>query len=302
MILNDTPTNEAVLSNVGAVSAFTIKATAKSFKILSDGLYANKIRAIIREISCNAHDSHIAAGQTLPFIVHLPNSMEPYFSVRDFGVGLSHDQVVDIFTSFFTSTKTESNDFIGALGLGSKSPFSYTDNFTVTTVKDGVRGIYTAFINDTGVPSIALMMSESTDQPNGVEVRFAVVDRYDFRRFTDEATNVFKFWKNRPTITGVIDFQFEDPQIVDRDIVPGVHTLGNSYYRQTYAVMGNIAYPIEVPSADTIINADYRCMLNCGLVLEFNIGELDFQASREGLSYVPLTLNSKYVLFGTFTL
>lgn len=290
MILSDTPTNEAILSNVGAVSEFTIKATAKSFRILSDGLYANKVRAIIRELSCNAWDSHVAHGNTdVPFVVHLPNSMEPFFSVRDFGTGLSADQVTSIFTSFFTSTKTGSNDFIGALGLGSKSPFSYTDNFTVTAVKDGVKGIYTAFINEFGVPSIALMMSEATTEPSGVEIKFAVNDRYDFGKFRDEARYVFKYWKNRPTITGNAGFEFSNPTYKDQNIVPGVHSLDGAY--SSVAIMGNIAYPIEVPSADTGLG-QLRPLLDCGLVLEFGIGELDFQASREGLSYVPLTVNS----------
>jgi hypothetical protein len=290
MILSDTPTNEAILSNVGAVSEFTIKATAKSFRILSDGLYANKIRAIIREVSCNALDSHVANGNTnVPFVVHLPNSMEPFFSVRDFGTGLSADQVTSIFTSFFTSTKTGSNDFIGALGLGSKSPFSYTDNFTVTAVKDGVKGIYTAFINEFGVPSIALMMSEATTEPSGVEIKFAVNDHYDFGKFRDEARYVFKYWKNRPTITGNARFEFSNPTYKDQNIVPGVHSLDGGY--GSVAIMGNIAYPIEVPSADTGL-AQLRSLLDCGLVIEFGIGELDFQASREGLSYVPLTINS----------
>lgn len=291
MITSDIPTSPAILSNVGAVSEFTIKATSRSFSILSSGLYANKIRAIIREVSCNALDSHVAHGNTdVPFVVHLPNSMEPYFSVRDFGTGLSADQVTSIFTSFFTSTKTGSNDFIGALGLGSKSPFSYTDNFTVTAVKDGVKGIYTAFIGNDGVPSIALMFSEDTTEPSGVEIKFAVNDRYDFGKFRDEARQVFKYWRNRPTITGSTGFEFSDPIYKDQNIVPGVHSLDGGYYNSV-AIMGNIAYPIEIPHADTTLGK-LRSLLECGLVLEFGIGELDFQASREGLSYVPLTVNS----------
>ena len=35
MILNNTPTNKAVLSNVAQVNSFAIKATANSFQILS---------------------------------------------------------------------------------------------------------------------------------------------------------------------------------------------------------------------------------------------------------------------------
>ena len=168
MILNNTPQDQAVLANVGQVGEFRIRNSAKAFNILSSGLYANKIRAIIRELSCNAVDSHVAAGKSdTPFDVHLPNQLEPHFSIRDYGTGLNHDQVTNIYTTYFESTKTDSNDFIGALGLGSKSPFSYTDNFTVTAIKDGRKGIYTAFINEKSVPSIALMMEEETDEPAG---------------------------------------------------------------------------------------------------------------------------------------
>ena len=169
MILNNAPQNEAVLSNVGEIGEFRIRNSAKAFNILSSGLYANKIRAIIRELSCNAIDSHTAAGKLdTQFEVHIPNALEPHFSIRDFGTGLTHEQVTNIYATYFESTKTDSNAFIGALGLGSKSPFSYTDNFTVTAIKDGKKGIYSAFINGEGVPSIALMMSEDTDEHAGV--------------------------------------------------------------------------------------------------------------------------------------
>jgi len=55
--------------------------------------------------------------------------------------------------------------------------------------------------------------------------------------------------------------------------------------------MGNIGYPIQIPSADKTLGK-LSALLNCGLVMHFNIGELDFQASREGLSYIPQTINA----------
>jgi hypothetical protein len=54
--------------------------------------------------------------------------------------------------------------------------------------------------------------------------------------------------------------------------------------------MGNIAYPIDIPNADKSIDPDLRQLLACGLEMHFGIGELDFQASREGLSYIPETV------------
>lgn len=291
MIINNAPTHEAVLSNVGEIGEFRIRNSAKAFNILSSGLYANKIRAIIRELSCNAVDSHTAAGkQEVPFDVHLPNQLDPTFRIRDYGTGLSHEQVLSIYTTYFESTKTESNQFIGALGLGSKSPFSYTDNFTVTAVKNGRRNVYSAFINGEGVPSIALMHDEDTTEPNGVEVQFAVTDRWDYDKFYSEAREVFTYFKLRPVVSGGDrEFSFRDVEYKDKNIIPGVHYLNGR--GASRAVMGNIAYPIDVPNAESNLG-ELRRLLACGLEMHFEIGELDFQASREGLSYIPSTIEA----------
>lgn len=293
MILNNAPQNEAILSNVGEIGEFRIRNSAKAFNILSSGLYANKIKAIIRELSCNAVDSHVAAGKgDVPFEVHLPNALEPHFSIRDFGTGLSHDQVTNIYTTYFESTKTNSNAFIGALGLGSKSPFSYTDNFTVTAIKDGRKGIYSAFINGEGVPSIALMMEEATDEPAGVEIKFSVNDRYDYNKFRDEAASVYRYFKLKPKVKGVSNFTFDLITYETENLIPGVHVrVPHSYRNNSVAVMGNIAYPIDVPNAEQTLGA-LRSMLECGLEIHFGIGEVDFQASREGLSYIPQTIEA----------
>lgn len=282
--------NEVVLSNVTSTGEFKIRNSAKAFSILSSGLYSNKIKAIIRELSTNALDSHVGANKhDTPFEVHLPTFLEPWFAVKDFGLGLDGDQVVNIYTTYFESTKTDSNDFIGALGLGSKSPFSYTDNFTVTAIKNGYKRIYSAFINDVGVPSIAEMAEELTDEINGVEVKFSVTNRYDFNTFRSESSEVFSWFKHKPNITGVDDFSHRDMAFLEKDIVPGVHTISG---RSSTAVMGNIAYSLNsIPEADKHFG-ELANLLNCGLVIEFNIGDLDFAASREQLSYIPLTINS----------
>jgi hypothetical protein len=67
-----------------AESQFTIKASRKAFKILSDSLYSDKIKAIIRELSCNAYDAHVdAKNLDTPFDIHLPSVLEPIFYIRD---------------------------------------------------------------------------------------------------------------------------------------------------------------------------------------------------------------------------
>ena len=62
---------------------FTIAQTSKMFKILSDSLYSDKVMAVIRELSTNAYDAHIAANNKNPFKVILPTRANPSFTVRD---------------------------------------------------------------------------------------------------------------------------------------------------------------------------------------------------------------------------
>lgn len=293
MIINSAPENIAVLGNVSEVGEFRIKNSAKAFAILSSGLYANKIRAIIRELSCNALDSHIAAGnKETPFDMHLPMPLEPYFSIRDYGTGLTHDQVINIYTTYFESTKTNSNDFIGALGLGSKSPFSYTDNFTVTAIRDGIKGIYSAFINEYGVPSVARMADAETDEPNGVEVKFAVDVRNDYSKFSSEAAEVLAYFPVKPNMTGA-KCNIREIKYLERDVINGVNVIDQSYSYDNHsvAVMGNIPYPIEVPNSDSNLG-QLAVHLKKNLEIRFEIGELEFQASREGLSYTKETIAS----------
>ena len=229
--------------SLGHATEFKIRNSAKAFAILSSGLYQNKIKAIIRELSCNAIDSHTAAGNTEPYLVHLPTSINPEFFIRDFGTGLSEEQVEGIYTTYFESSKSDSNDFIGALGLGSKSPFSYTNSFTVTAIKDGIQAVFNAFINADGVPSITLISKDATIEPNGVMIKFKALPG-DYYKFAEEAAQVYKTFEpsKRPKIVGNSNFQFQDNEYVLRDLVPGVHVLKTRYYNRTsYAVMGNRA-------------------------------------------------------------
>jgi hypothetical protein len=282
MILANEQENKPVLSNVSAGTAFKITASAKAFGILSSGLYSDKPRAIVRELSCNAYDSHVAAGtKDKPFEVHLPTAIEPWFSVRDFGVGMTKEQVMNLYSTYFDSTKTTSNDFVGALGLGSKSPFSYTDNFTVVSTREGKTCYFTAYINEQGFPSITCMAEVVSGNHSGVEVKFAVANK-DFDAFRQAATKVFAAFETKPDVN--VNLLYPTRNVYRSNIVPGVD-LGKA--GQSVALMGNIEYPID-PS---MLSDESRLLLKAAsFYMRFNIGELDFQASREHLSYIPMTI------------
>ena len=89
---------QAIETNISnQAKTFTIEANAEMFHMLSSGLYTNKIKAVVRELSTNAVDAMIAKGtiQDKQFEVHLPTALEPFFGVRDFGVGLTEKEVYE---------------------------------------------------------------------------------------------------------------------------------------------------------------------------------------------------------------
>lgn len=280
-----------VFSNSSNEKAFTINASREAFRILSSGLYSNKIQAIIRELSCNAYDAHVMAGKPEePFNVHLPDAWEPFLSIEDFGIGLDDDDVNNIYTSYFTSTKTKSNDVIGGLGLGSKTPFSYTDTFTIRARKDSVERVYNAYVSDAGSPTVSLMSESDTDEPNGVLITVPVRPE-DFYNFYREASNVYRYFKTLPNMVGY-------KQDVDNKIVKELDdNMGLIVTSQTSgnvtAVMGNVAYTFRV--TETELPADkkraWSFLKKSSLVIRFNIGDLSVAASRETISFDEPTTN-----------
>ena len=95
-------------------SEYKILANEKMFSILSSKLYTDKIMAPIRELLCNAYDAHIAAGiPDTTLEVHMPSAGKQEFRIRDFGTGLSAEDMLELYTTYGASTKNLSNDFIG---------------------------------------------------------------------------------------------------------------------------------------------------------------------------------------------
>jgi hypothetical protein len=188
-------------------SQFKIATNSKIFSILSDSIYVQKIDAVIRELCCNAFDAHIEARQDRRFLVKLPNDFEPEFKVRDFGLGLSHEDMA-MYTTYGESTKSSSNAYIGAFGIGAKSPFAYTNTFNVTSYQDGKGRAYSMFVEN-GAPQMTLMGEFETDEPPGLEVFFPV-RLSDVRDFQDKAIRILAFMADKLEVIGVHDRWYEE--------------------------------------------------------------------------------------------
>jgi hypothetical protein len=283
MISQNTSRNVQV--NAAESSQFTISDNAKIFKILIDGLYENKEESITREIWSNALDSHVLAGcAERPFDVSFPNSFDPTFRVRDYGVGLTHDEVMNLYTDLGTSTKENTNEATGKFGIGSKSPFAYTDNFTVTSHKDGVSRFYSAMIGSDGVPAIHLLGTQESDEQNGVEVSFPVV-KADVNAFSRAAKRVSHGFDVKPSVPSQPGFSWPAFDVLLSGegwrLLNGVI---DGFSSTAYARMGPVLYPINANALDDLEEV-HRELLRKTLIIDFEMGDLEITASREALSY-----------------
>ena len=316
-----TEQTQTVLSGgTSTQQVFNIKATAKAFDILSSGLYSDKILAIVRELSCNAYDSHVLAGKAdVPIEIKFPTSFDSTFHVKDYGTGLSDEdiqgklvEIVDaegnvigeqwvggLYRTYFDSTKQDSNAFIGALGLGSKSPFSYTSTFNVESRFNGVRRIYTCYKNEQNLPSITLMSESETTEPNGMTISMAV-DSNDHQEFETAARKALMYFNPVPVFIGRNNFK---PYSLTYTVKGSNWKIriddSNSRISGPFVIQGFVAYPIlkSILQNQRDLTEAAKVLLSVNIDFHVPIGDVDVAASREALSYDATTIKNLIDVF-----
>ncbi len=265
---------------------------AHVFGILRSNLYSDKILAVIREYSCNAHDANVENGRPQkPIVVTLPTVYDPVFKVRDNGMGLSEDDVFNIFSSYGASTKRNTNKLIGTLGMGSKSGFGYADSFTVTSWHGGYKKVYEAFIDETQIGTIAKVHQEKSSDPTGLEITIGV-KASDTPEFIRKAEQFYKWFKPMPVFKGVdilprlIQEKSSNTVVYESDICE-IFKERYRYGKQLFVRMGNITYPVT-----DLVNIDIAWLNDATMVLNVEMGSVSFTTSRESLEMTPKTITT----------
>ena len=165
-------------------------------QMLSKNLYSDDIGSTVRECASNALDSHRRAGTTDPIIVSFgANKDGNYeFSVEDFGIGLDAEDVKNIISKYGKSTKRNSANELGMMGLGFKAPLAYCSSFYFVCRKNGVERKYMMYEGEE-VNTIDLLYETSTDQKNGVKV-IVPVRFYDRSSFVSKIKEQLAYFEN----------------------------------------------------------------------------------------------------------
>ena len=257
------------------------------FSILRNKLYSNKQLAIIREYCTNAFDAHVEAGiATRPIEVSFPTAFKNSLTIRDFGYGLSEDDVYNVFASYGESTKRGTNDQVGMMGLGSKSAFCYVNDFTITSYHNGTKSVYLAYIDETNVGKVSKITEEPTSE-TGLAID-VVVKTIDLQAFRDVAGSFLCEFDPKPIVLNDdrVMQAFQNKRNDSVIIKSEYYEITRQWYSTTSVVrMGNVSYPFNLN--DLQMSSHDASRLNCFRFLQVKlfapIGSVVPSASRETL-------------------
>ena len=247
--------------------------------LLSSNLYSQPKKSFIREIVSNAWDSHVEAGTTdIPVIVKFDYDNKS-ITIRDYGTGLSPERFETIFCNIGSSTKRESNEYLGGFGIGRFSALACSNTVYITSYFNGLSYHYIMIKSDNSIVT-NLVATLPTEEKNGVEV--TLKNLYNIRDYR-EALDCIIFFPN-VYVDGVPDFNNIKIKKYNNFAISSTGLLDK-------ILLGNVLYPLNRSLFDCDTIALLKTLDNTGIVIRFDIGELNITPNRENIIYNDTTIS-----------
>lgn len=277
--------------------------SATLMHVLSTALYTHPQLAAVREIICNGWDGHIVAGNTAtPLQITID---EQFIRVRDFGPGIPHEKIGEIYGTYGNSTKRHDGQQTGGFGLGSKAPFAYTDNFEVINHHGGQKIIYRVSKSSMaagGSPTIDTIVKLPSDE-TGIQVSMNIKSHYDKIKFMEIVNEI--------CLLGEIEAKINDgmtlPVLPLSESPTGyiICSANGTNLQRINVRYGNVVYPI--PELEAF--EDVWGQVTASLMALWGGAKVIFMAqpdtitiapSREALIYTPETTATIKALLAKF--
>ena len=283
MIINADKGNIEVL---GDIREFKTSIDPKNLEfittLLSSNLYSDPEQSFIREIVSNAWDSHVEAGTTdTPVIIRFKRGANGWeVTIRDFGTGLSPERFQEVYCNIGSSTKRESNEFIGGFGIGKYSSLACTNTVYITSYYEGTAFLY-VMVKSGNTITTNLVMKKPTEEKNGVEV--TIKNIYDIIPYKN-ALKYIVFFPN-VYVDGI------DNKVNDTKLKRFNNFAVASEYIDTKILLGNVLYPCNIKLLSTASRDFLRHIEFSGIVIKFNVGEISITPNRESIIYSNDTIS-----------
>ena len=264
--------------------------------------YSKPILATVRETVANALDAN--SGANRPIEITCPSFQDPVFKVRDFGAGLSEEDLFGLYTKYGRSTKRNDNTCIGGFGIGRFAPLSYTDTFNVVSRNNGKEVIISVYVDEEGNTRFTKLGEQACTGESGLEIVVAVKmsDLSQFKEAIGYCTcflekdfvlhgmqKIGTKWAVKTDSWGVFS-ESENDEDRNHPCCQGSNCL---------FVMGGVPYPIDIGALITVENQGKipefisgihnRGYASRGFVFFAPVGSVSLHHSRENLEYNPRT-------------
>lgn len=281
-------TSQGNVEVIGDVKKFKTSIDPKNLEfittLLSSNLYSDPEQSFIREIVSNAWDSHVEAGTTdVPVIIRFKK--EDYnncsVTIRDYGVGLSPKRFQEVYCNIGSSTKRESNEFIGGFGIGKYSSLACSNTVYITSYYEGTAYYYVMVKSGNSITT-NLLVEKPTTEKNGVEITIKSIN--DLKPF-DKALQCIIFFPNV-----YVDGAESASKINGVKLKRFNNFAAASITIPSKLLLGNVLYPVQKYH----LNLNAREFLNkiedTGIVIKFDVGEINITPNRENIIYTSDTI------------
>ena len=284
MIIDNSQGNIEV---VGDIKEFKTSIDPKNLEfittLLSSNLYSDPEQSFIREIVSNAWDSHVEAGTTdVPVIVRFRRSGgESSVTIRDYGVGLSPERFQEVYCNIGSSTKRESNDYIGGFGIGKYSSLACSNTVYITSYYEGTAYYYVMVKSGNSITT-NLLMEKPTAEKNGVEVTIKGIT--DITPY-DKALQCIVFFPNV-----YIDGANDAAMINSAKLKRFNNFAAASIPILSKLLLGNVLYPVQKYHLNYKARSFIERIEGTGIVIKFDVGEINITPNRESIIYSSDTI------------
>ena len=253
--------------------------------LLTSNLYSKPLESFLRETVANAYDSHVEAGtnEHILILIQDTNQYKTYrISIRDYGTGVSPERFDKIYKNIGSSTKRQSNDFIGMFGIGRFSCLSCADVAQITSYYNGKKYSYVMYKNGGGINIDQLSVIEG-DFKNGLEVS---IEKYIYNH-NDLVNAIRKLclfdrlhisYKGDNSVISSKVADFNDRKVTHFNTFSRCSWLqDNNFFK-----VGNVIYDYD----------KYWLNTRDGLIIDLPMGSVDITPNREALQFTDFTNNN----------
>lgn len=240
--------------------------------LLTSNLYSKPEESFLREIVSNAWDSQVEAGTTdIPILVKVDSD---YIIIRDFGTGISSQKMEDIYCKIGSSTKRDSNNYIGAFGIGKYAPLACSNTVFLTSYYNKKMYDYIMIKNGNTITT-NLVNTLDTEELNGFSVKINIKSEKisPYLNTLMAFPNIYIDYKN---------YNYLNTLKIKKYKTFSVYSYNTFNYK---ILLGNVMYPLD----NTKISSKYKNFINSiynkNFLIHFNIGDLDITPNREEIIY-----------------